>query len=53
MILKTTAMEQNGHKNLASLLIDRGASVDKATEDGQTPLYVAARVNIDNFETLF
>ena len=32
---------QNGHVDAARLLLDRGAEVDRATEDGRTPLYIA------------
>ena len=38
---------QNGHKGVAALLIDRGADVDKAKNDGWTPLLIAAHVRID------
>ena len=37
---------QGGHKEVAALLIDRGAALDKANLVGSTPLYAAARVRL-------
>ena len=37
---------QNGHKDVAALLVDYGAVVDKGDDRHETPLYVAAEVNI-------
>ena len=47
---------KNGHVDAARLLLDKGAEVDRATEDGTTPLYIAcynghvdaARLLLDN-----
>ena len=35
---------QFGLRDLAALLIDRGADVDKARKDGSTALFAAAKV---------
>ena len=42
---------QGGYKEVAAMLIERGADVDKADYDNEgswTPLYYAARVSVDN-----
>ena len=40
MILKW----KNGHKDMVSMLIDRGAGAHKFDSDGETPLFKAAEV---------
>ena len=42
---------QGGYKEVAAMLIEHGADVDKADYDNEgswTPLYYAARVSFDN-----
>ena len=34
---------QNGHESTARLLLDKGASIDLADEDGTTPLFMASQ----------
>ena len=36
---------KRGDKNMAVLLIDRGAAVDKADKNGRTPLHAAVAVS--------
>ena len=38
---------------MAALLIDRGATVDKVRDNGETPLYVAVKVSFDMLSVIF
>ena len=36
-------VSQQGHVEVARLLVDSGADIDKGAKDGPTPLYIASQ----------